>query len=164
LGNATFLEKYVDNDYDPEITLFKSGGSNLIKSWSPLVYGFYYVLSKILTFATDYSDSLCITLAFGLKSRLQTMNEYLRFQLHHNYHQHLKQRQDSKLNWPKIYRDFVNLRKISDQISKCTSPLIFVSFLVNVFAVVSYVCHVINLNLKLPRLHTPQLINSNLSL
>ncbi|CAL8116675.1 unnamed protein product [Orchesella dallaii] len=142
-ANATLFEKYVDT------TLFEVNNIQSIKNsyWNPLLLGIYYVLTKFLTFATDYSDALCITLAFGLSARLRTMNDYLRASL--GIHSKGKfEKNEAKMYWSHVYRDFVNVRQLSDLISMFISPLICVSLIINVFAVVSYLHHGITISTR----------------
>ncbi|CAL8116684.1 unnamed protein product [Orchesella dallaii] len=162
-ANATLFEKYVD------VTLFEVNSIQSIKNcyWNPLLLGIYYVLTKFLTFATDYSDALCITLAFGLSARLKTMNDYLKSALGIHSKENIvssfkkfaskteqhsaDEKSKGKIYWQHIYRDFVNLRKLSDLVSTFISPLICVSLLINVFAVVSYLHHGITISTRSQR-------------
>ncbi|CAL8116681.1 unnamed protein product [Orchesella dallaii] len=153
--NASFLEKYLDTSN------FERNTVESFNNLNTMLLGTYYFLSKLLTFATDYSDALCITLAFGISARLNIMNEYLRVGLHlkENYidsssKEEVKERTSSQsnsrheeaLHWPSIYRDFANLRQLSDLTSKFISPLLFVSLIYNVSAVVSILDYGINLS------------------
>ncbi|CAL8116672.1 unnamed protein product [Orchesella dallaii] len=103
---------------------------------------------------------------FGISARLNNMNEYLRVGLHfkENYIdsssteevQEKESRQfnfedepnEEKLKWPKIYRDSTNFRLLSDQTSKFISPLLFVSLIINVSSVLSYLDYGINLSTR----------------
>ncbi|CAL8116687.1 unnamed protein product [Orchesella dallaii] len=162
--NATFLEKYVDN------TVYETESLQSIReSWNPIFMGAFYILSKLITLSTDYSDALCITLVFGITARLQLMNKHLKHHLyikenpkqiliftdngHNHHHKITDQKNPTKIYWPHIYRDFVKLRILSDQISKFASPLILVSLKINVFAAVAFLDDTINLSARSQQTH-----------